>query len=396
MVDVRSVFEYGLAFFTIFLTVFFLLLFFVNRGGIARSPKPPKKLPTLTILIPAYNEEETIAKTIESVLEADYAPGRKKVIVIDDGSSDGTLEVAGKYARKGVLVLHQANKGKAAALNYGLEHVKTELVASMDADSFIEKDALMKIVGFFSDPEVGAVTSVLKVWQPKSALEKLQRLEYLSMTFVRRLLSSINSINVTPGPLSMFRKKVFDEVGGFDVDNILEDQEIAYRIQAHNYKIESSMDAVVHTVVPASISALARQRVRWQRGGLRNIIKYHYLVGPRYGDFGMLIMPLAIFSVFVVFMVLLYIAYSAVNNSLGDMFRYGLDALVLGVRPLNVLSLIIFLGSVVWVVIGMRQLKGEALSPFWLFTYLVVYAPLITLFWIATAVKEIKRERLKW
>jgi len=396
MLDLKSILEYGLAFVTLFATVFFLLVFLENKDRVRESPRPPKKLPSLTILIPAYNEEETIAATIESALTAKWPGARKKVIVIDDGSNDATLKIAKTYAKKGVLVLHQQNAGKGRALNHGLEHADTEYVATMDSDSYMEKDALLKLVGYFEDEKVAAVTPLMKVWEPKNTLQKFQRIEYLLTVFSRKLLSFINGINVTPGPLSMFRKSVFEHVGGYDERNILEDQEMAMRIQAHQYKIASSMDAVVYTAVPKSLGDLIRQRVRWHRGGIRNILKHHYLVSPKYGDFGVLVMPLAILSIFSLFIVFGLALYSLLSGAPNLLLTYGLEGLLFGLKPLHVLSAIILVSSIVWCYVGIRQLQGETLSAPFLALYLVLYAPLITLFWIVTAVKEVKREKLRW
>lgn len=394
--DLKTILEYGLAFVTLFATVFFLLVFLENKDRVRESPKPPKKLPGLTILIPAYNEEETVAATIESALQATWPGARKKVIVIDDGSKDQTLKIAKSYSKKGVLVLHQPNGGKGRALNHGLEHVDTEFVATMDSDSYMEKDALLKLVGYFADPKVAAVTPLMKVWEPKNTLEKFQRIEYLLTVFSRKLLSFINGINVTPGPLSMFRKSVFEHVGGYDERNILEDQEMAMRIQAHQYKIASSMDAVVYTAVPTSLSDLIKQRVRWHRGGIRNILKHHYLVSPKYGDFGILVMPLAILSIFSLFVVFGLALYSLLSGAPNLLLSYGVDGVLFGLKPLHVLSVIILISSIIWCYVGIRQLQGETLSAPFLALYLVLYAPLITLFWLVTAIKEIKGEKLRW
>ncbi len=394
--DLKTILEYGLAFVTLFATVFFLLVFLENKDRVRESPRPPKKIPSLTILIPAYNEEDTIAATIESALHAKWPGARKKIIVIDDGSKDHTLKIAKSYSKKGVLVLHQPNGGKGRALNHGLKHADTEMVATMDSDSYMEKDALLKLVGYFADPHVGAVTPLMKVWEPKNTLQKFQRIEYLLTVFSRKLLSFINGINVTPGPLSMFRKSVFDHVGGYDERNILEDQEMAMRIQAHQYTIASSMDAVVYTAVPTSLSDLINQRVRWHRGGIRNILKHHYLVSPKYGDFGILVMPLAILSIFSLFIVFGLALYSLLSGAPNLLLAYGVDGLLFGLKPLHVLSVIILVSSIVWCYVGIRQLQGETLSAPFLALYLVLYAPLITLFWLVTAVKEIKGEKLRW
>jgi cellulose synthase/poly-beta-1,6-N-acetylglucosamine synthase-like glycosyltransferase len=388
--------EYGLAFLTIFTLVFFLVVFVQNRGSMHRTPEPPKKLPSLTILIPAFNERETIAKTLDACIAADYHGGRKEIIVIDDGSADGTFDEAGRYEELGVRVLRQKNGGKAAALNHGLREADTELIATVDADSYPEKDALLKLVGYFVDKDVAAATSVMKVWEPRSALEKFQRLEYLLMVFSRRILAFIDAINVTPGPLSMFRKSAVDAVGGYDEKSILEDQELAMRLQAHHYRICASMDAVVHTVVPKTVGGLINQRVRWQRGGMRNILKHHYLVSPAYGDFGVLMMPLAIVSILVVFLVMAMTAYYTFTEGPASLFAHGLEGVYLGLRPIHILTLIVLVSSVAWVLIGMRQLKGESLSPFWLAGYLMLYAPVLTFFWLVTAFRELRREKLKW
>lgn len=394
--DFRLLFEYGLAFLTIFVSVFFLLLFLENLGKTYSKPKQLKKLPFVTFIIPAFNEEKTIAKTIESVLESDYPKDLLQVIVVDDGSVDATSKIAKSFGKR-VLLLRQKNGGKGRALNNGLAHARGEFIATLDADSFVEKDALRKALAHFDDEKIGAVASTMKVWEPKNVLEKLQGIEYVVTIFNRRLLSFINGINVTPGPLSVFRATVFKELGGYDEKNLLEDQEMALRIQSADYKIASAMDAVVYTRVPPSLRALVKQRVRWQRGGLRNILKHYYLVSPRYGDFGLWIMPLGILSIFLLFAVFFF-AFSTLFSGrfLTDFMRYGFSSLWLGLSPLHVLSLIILFATIAWSIVGLKSIEERLPPVFYLALYVVVYAPLITLFWLVTLVAEVKREKLRW
>lgn len=396
--DIRLALAYGLSFMTLFATVFFLLVYLENHGRVRETPKPPKKLPSLTIIIPAYNEEDGIAHTIQSALDARYPGGTKNIIVVDDGSNDKTAAIAAGFAKKhkNVALMRQKNAGKARALNNALSKTKTELVATLDADSFMEKDALLHMVGYFSDKKVAAVTPLMKVHEPKNVLEKLQRVEYLLTVFSRKLQSFIHSVTVTPGPLSVFRRSVFDEVGGYDEGNILEDQEMAYRIQGKQYHIASSLDAIVYTRVPNTLKALVNQRVRWHRGGIRNIIKHSYLLSPKYGDFGLLVMPLAILSIFAVFIVFLLGVYAVLSGTVGELFAYGLENIYLGLTPLHVLGVLIFLATVAWAYIGIRQMQGERLSTPTLALYLLIYTPLITYFWLVTAFREIKREKLRW
>lgn len=390
-------FQYFLAFFTLYVIVFFMLVFIQNFGSMQKDPRPPKKLPMITVLIPAFNEEATIAKTIESVLDSGYPKNKLEVIVIDDGSNDGTLNIAKGFVKHGVKVIHKENSGKAASLNLGISKAKGEFIATLDGDSFLKRGCFQSMLGYFARKEVAAVTSVMKAASPKNALERMQGVEYIVTVFSRKILSFLNSINVTPGPLSIFRKSVFDHVGGYDERNILEDQEMAMRIQSYDYKIESSVGAVVYTQVPSNLPSLVTQRVRWHRGGIRNILKHYYLVSPRYGDFGVFVMPVAILSILLVFAVFCTaLIYFFTTNSISDFLTYGFDSIVFGISGLSVLAAIIFAATIVWAYLGIKSIRKEYVSPPFLLLYVVIYAPLITLFWIATAIKELKREKLRW
>ncbi|HLD75884.1 MAG TPA: glycosyltransferase family 2 protein, partial [Candidatus Norongarragalinales archaeon] len=221
-----------------------------------------------------------------------------------------------------------------------------------------------------------------------------QRVEYLFGLFTRKMLSFIDSINVTPGPLSVFRKSIFDALGGYQVGNISEDQEMALRIQENKYKIACSLEADVFTAVPSSLPELVKQRVRWYRGGLRNFFKYTHLISPKYGDFGVLMMPLAIISTIALFLVLGLSAHTFLTKS--QSFSPSLEDFLLGLTPFSVLSLLVMLSTVAWTLMGLRQLHRESLPLDHLILYLVLYAPLVTLFWLATAFREITKSSLKW
>ncbi len=397
--DPRIVFDYSLTFLGLFVTSFMILLFVQNLGRIKLDPAPLKRKPRLTVIIPAYNEEETIGQTVDSVIASDYPADKMEVILVDDGSADGTLSIMRSYSKRHprlVKVIAKENGGKGTALNAALAVAKGDLIATLDSDSYVEPDALSKMTGFFRDGNTAAVTSVLKVAKPGNFLQQMQRVEYLVTVFSRRLLSYLNSVNVTPGPLSMFRAEVFEAVGGYDEHNILEDQEMALRIQAHNYRIESSMTAVVHTNTPQTFRALARQRIRWHRGGVRNMFKHYYLIGSRYGDFGMVIMPLGVFSILATFAVLLVVASRVLEFGLFSGLSYGLAGVWLGVSPLYILGAFIVASSLLWAYLGVSTHEGEAISPFHLLAYSFIYAPIITLFWLFTAFKELKGEKLSW
>jgi len=356
---------YAVAFITLYVNVFYLLLFMQHEETILKKPKPLSRIPSVSVVIPAFNEEKTIGKTIEAALKLDYPRNKLDIVVVNDGSRDNTLAIARKFEKKGVKVIDKPNGGKSSALNLAIKKSKSEFIATLDADSYPQPDCLNKMLGFFSDADVMAVTSVVKAHQPRSLIEKLQHLEYLLTMFGRRLQSYLESVSVTPGPMSVFRKSVFEKVGYFDEQSILEDQEIAFRIQSADFKIRSSMDAVVYTTVPRTFKSLIRQRIRWQRGGVRNIIKHRHLVSTRYGDLGVFIMPFGILSIGLVFMIFFMLIYAIASGSfasgMAGILGGGLSLIYSSLTPLSILSLFVFVSSLLWAFLGIRQLRGKSL-----------------------------------
>ncbi|MCK5321607.1 glycosyltransferase family 2 protein, partial [Candidatus Pacearchaeota archaeon] len=201
-----------------------------NRKQIYETIKPDK-IRSLSIVIPCFNEAESIGKNIEALLASDYK-GLKKIIVVDDCSTDNSYEIIKQYATKypRVMALRTPeNTGRAAgSKNFGARFVKTELIGFSDADSILNKDAITKMVGYFNDAKMGAVTSRVFVNNPKNYLTRAQAIEYKIIAFTRKLLGFLDSIYVTNGPLSVYRKKAFDQVRGFDMQNLTEDIEITW------------------------------------------------------------------------------------------------------------------------------------------------------------------------
>ncbi len=398
--DLKMFIEYGSVFLSLYSIVFLAIVIFQNRDKLGKNPKAPKHLPALTIIIPAFNEEKTIAKTIASALEADYPKGKKSVMVVDDGSTDRTLAIARSFEKRGVIVLHQKNAGKARALNLALSKAKTEFVATLDSDSYIEKSSLARMFGHFEDPQVASVISTMKVWRQESFWQKLQGVEYVVMVFIREVQALLDSVSVTPGPLSVFRARVFKEIGGFEEGNLLEDQEMALRLQKHNYKIKCATDAVVYTDAPRSFRELMRQRIRWYRGGVRNFLSHYYLVSPKYGDFGIFAMPFAILSIFLVAATLLLILYLLLSGvaaaSLGAYFRYGWDAFVYGITPLQLVMFVLLCGIGLFSYAALKYFQSEYINAPMLLFYILFYSPIVLLFWAASFFQELRLARLKW
>jgi len=394
MISIIKIVEYGVAFFALYITVFFLLVFIKYRQRVMKSKKFDKEnSPSVSIIIPAYNEEEFIEKCVKSALDLDYPKEKLEVIVVDDGSTDRTPKIVEslkvKYYRK-------KNSGKADALNYGIEKAKGEFIATLDADSYVNRDALWKLLSLFEDEDTVAVTAAVKVKQRKQGFwENIQKVEYLFTIFSRKILTFMEAVPVTPGPFSIFRASIFKKIGGFDRNSILEDQEIALRIQKYNYKIRSSLDAEVYTEVPQNFPALFKQRIRWHRGGLHNTIKYLNLISPHYGDFGLIIMPLsliAIIALFGVFLVAFF--YFATNWIYGS--KIGVEVFWLSLSPLHIVGSAILILNLVWIFLGLMFFKKENVSPLQVVIYMVSYAYLLTLYWAAALFKEIKFEKVTW
>jgi cellulose synthase/poly-beta-1,6-N-acetylglucosamine synthase-like glycosyltransferase len=268
----------------------FLLIVLLEHGGIKKEVEFRDDWPGLTLIIPAYNEEETIQMTIESVLDAEYPEDKLELIVVNDGSEDGTAEKVKPYTNQ-LTLINQENQGKGAALNTGLKQVDTELFGCVDADSRLKDDSLKYIVSELEE-DAGGVASAMKVYQPQNLLQKLQWAEYLMGIFLRNIMAFIDSIHVTPGPLSIYRTEPVRDEGGFDPDSLVEDQEICFKLQNAGWNISHSRRGEVFTVAPATIREFYDQRYRWYKGSLQNIVKYkHMVLNREYGDFGTFSIP---------------------------------------------------------------------------------------------------------
>src|SRR3989344_6927987 len=238
---------------SIYLYSLFLLLLFKNRKDLFSHSLSKENLPSISILIPAYNEEKTIAGTIESVMNLDYPEDKKEIIVLNDGSTDKTKEIASVF--KNIQVITKPNSGKADSLNFGINIAKNEYIGIVDADCYHERDALLKVMNCFKeDPNIEAVTSAVRVQNQKTMLGKLQVIEYTLIAWARKLLEYINSVYVTPGPLSVYKKKTLQELEGFDSKNLTEDIELAWRILRRKHRIKMCLSARVYTVVPEKLN----------------------------------------------------------------------------------------------------------------------------------------------
>ncbi len=270
-----------------------------SRAANASPATNPKNLPAVTVIVPCWNEERTLDRTMRSLLGLSYPKDKLNIIVVDDGSTDGTSAVAHRFEKyKQVRLFKKENGGKHSALNFGLARTETPLVGCLDADSFVLPDTLKKIVARFSEKDVMAVTPAVKVYRPKNILELIQKAEYNMGIFNRKMFGMMNAIHVAPGPFTIFRKKVFDTLGGYRSAHNTEDLEIAMRMQNNHYRIENAEDAFVLTVAPRKLRALVKQRTRWITGFLKNAIDYrHMFFKKKYGNVALFTIPAGVLSI---------------------------------------------------------------------------------------------------
>jgi len=258
----------------------------------------PVDLPTATIVIPCFNEEESIFGTVESLLALDYPKDKLKIMIIDDGSTDNSWNLMQKYKDHPLIELYKKeNGGKHTALNYAISKSQSDIIGCLDADSFVSPNALKDIASYFSNAETMAVTPAIKIHEPDNILRKVQKVEYDWGIFLRKMLSFVDALYVTPGPFSFFRREVFEKLGPYKKAHNTEDMEMAMRLQTHNYKIKNCHTAFVYTIAPHKFSKLFTQRLRWTYGFLKNVIDYkHLFFNKTQGNLGFFVLPVMIIS----------------------------------------------------------------------------------------------------
>lgn len=304
---------YPFLFIALYFEVFLMLTFISSQGRASRARAVSTKNPKVAIIVPCWNEETTVAGTVRSLLALEYPADKLQIILVDDGSTDGTPSAMAVFEHEPrVTILRKENGGKHTAINAGIELAQdAEIIGCLDADSFVDSMALREMIAYFDDPKVSAVTPAMSVYNPKTILERMQNAEYIFGIGWRHALALVNGIFVTPGPFSMYRKSVIDELGGFRHAHQAEDMEMALRMQRHGWHIENAPRARVYTKVPKTVFKLIKQRTRWTTGFLRNVLlDYRDLVGnPKHKVLGLMVLPfgfLAISGGITLFLVAMY------------------------------------------------------------------------------------------
>lgn len=229
-------------------------------------------MPTVDIILPMYNEEKVIIKTINNLLEISC-----NIIVVDDGSTDESLAVAMQHfsSHPRIKILQQANSGKSIALNKGVQASASDIVVCIDADTLVKPDAIDQILPYFLDERVAAVSGYVRVGNRTNAITNMQYIEYITLqNFERQVFESINGILVVPGALGAFRRAVVLEMGGFKTHTLAEDCDLTLRMLCQNYIIKNAATAVSFTEAPDNTTMFIKQRIRWTVGIVQGLVKH--------------------------------------------------------------------------------------------------------------------------
>lgn len=413
MNSVINLILWGVYLFSLYFAVFWLLVFL--QKGVSSEQKKLKGNPFVTIVIPAWNEEKNLRKTVDSAMSLDYPKDKMEIIIVNDGSTDGTGKIANLLSKNRLIkIIHNnSNKGKGNALNSALNIAGGEFFVCLDADSYPEKQALQKMLPHFEDRSVACVLPSMKVHSPSNFWQRVQWSEYIVNMFYKKLMMQKDCIHVAPGPFSVYRTSVIKKLGGFDEKNLTEDLEITYNLQKNHYKIIQLLNTVVETKAPKTFSQLYRQRNRWFKGAFINTIKYRSMMFKKdYGDFGMIQLPTIMLSGFLSIILLLTAVYYAfpklevfknlklINFDLWTIIKnFSINFHIFDLNyPLIVTSIVMLAFSLLVVFYANkhsneRVLKFGILPVFFFFVY---YYLVMGISWLGVAFDLIRGKVQKW
>jgi cellulose synthase/poly-beta-1,6-N-acetylglucosamine synthase-like glycosyltransferase/peptidoglycan/xylan/chitin deacetylase (PgdA/CDA1 family) len=341
--------------------------------------------PPVSIVVPAYNEAAVIEPAVRSLAASLYP--EVEVIVVDDGSTDGTGEIVRGLGLKRVRVLAESNQGKPAALNRGIAAARHDVIVSVDADTAFEPDTLRRLVQPLRDERVGAVAGNTKVANRGGMLGRWQHVDYvMGFNLDRRLYDVLQCMPTVPGAIGAFRRRALDEVGRFSGATLAEDTDITIALGRAGWRVVYAEDALAFTEAPSTLSALWRQRYRWSYGTMQAVWKHRRAVREggetRIGRFG--IPYLLLFQVVLPLLAPLIDAFTVYGIVFLDpattlAYWVGFNALLLGLA------------------IYSFRLDREPLRPLWVMPLQqFVYRQLMYLVVIQSVISAARGMRLRW
>ncbi|HZO89829.1 MAG TPA: polysaccharide deacetylase family protein [Chthonomonadaceae bacterium] len=270
---------------------FLMVLALIQRRKEKRQVLSDGYMPSVSVVIAAYNEEKVIARTVQALLDSRYP--NLEIIVVDDGSRDFTAQAVEEAfaGEPRVRLLRKENGGKASALNLGILEAQGEILVALDADTLFAPDTIYRLVRHFADPRVGAVSGNVQVGNAHNLLTRWQALEYTtSQNFDRRAYDLLNCITVVPGAVGALRRTAVIGVGGYTHDTLAEDTDLTWKLRRAGWRITNDSTAMAYTEAPETLRNLAKQRFRWAFGTLQCLWKHREALG-QHGAFGWIALP---------------------------------------------------------------------------------------------------------
>ncbi len=342
--------------------------------------------PLVSVIIPAYNEEKVLGKTVKSVLRSQYR--NLEVIIIDDGSKDRTWEIT-KELRSDPRIrgLHQRNRGKSSAVNRGIKVSRGSIFISIDADTIFLPNTISKMVRFFHDPEIGGVAGVVKVGNVNSWITRWQALEYITSISIERASQAfMKSIVIAPGACSAWRKHAVKKAGGYSAATMAEDCDLTLAVHRAGYQIVQDMSAFAYTESPETLRDLAKQRFRWIFGTIQAFWKHRNMIfNYRYGWLGCFFIPKAILGIMMQLIFTPLLLLVAISNIISG----NLSVILLYAA---VSFLILVITAAIGLLLARERLTYLIATP----AFRIVYSPLRSILLYATALAVLGGMEISW
>lgn len=264
------------------LFAFLMFVFFAIIASFFRKDKYEEYEPEVSVIIPCYNEGGNITACLKAVYSMDYPKNKLEVVVVDDGSTDDTQRILSGFKSRGIKIIRGKHEGKSASLNLGVRNSSKGIIFAVDADTLVDKDALKRLVRPFSDPKVGLTNGSCIARNSSTIMSMFQRVEYHYNNLIRKSFSKVfrNGIWFF-GAFICYRRKAITKIGNFKKHTMTEDMDTALEIYSAGYRIVNVHDAYGYTIVPPTLLSFAKQRMRWNIGGLQTLYKHRDLFSAK-------------------------------------------------------------------------------------------------------------------
>ena len=301
--------------------------YFAYFGFMIHEAKKPANIqkarvfPRISLIIPTFNEESVILRKLLNLEDMVYPKDKMDIIFVDSGSTDNTIQILRSFMNKNPnrfrLLVQSQRFGKASALNYAVKHAKGDIVFMTDADAILDKNAIEKIVENFNDPVIGAVTGELFILNSdQSSITKLEKSYRSFYEFIRMGESNLDSTPIFNGPITAFRKELFDDL---KLDTVTDDIELCIRIREKGYRAVYEPESIAYEYAPTSMKSRMKQKSRRAQGAIQSLIRHrHLLFNSKYGKYGLVIFPCEFFMHIISPILILFLVLSLVVVTLGN------------------------------------------------------------------------------